>query len=76
MSAGNYQCYRCPDHSYTNVPQSVECTCDEGFYRSPADKKDTPCTRMYSLMYGLGACVTVGLSFFIPENVKVGISHC
>ncbi|XP_052082127.1 ephrin type-B receptor 1-B-like isoform X4 [Mytilus californianus] len=44
-SAGNQKCYRCPDHSYTNVPQSVQCTCDSGYYRSPTDKKDMQCTQ-------------------------------
>ena len=48
-AGGNSNCYLCPEHSYSNVPHSIECTCDEGFYRSSTDAKTTACTRMYDL---------------------------
>lgn len=44
-AAGKQECYPCPEHSYTNVPQSIECTCEEGYYRSPKDAKTTACTQ-------------------------------
>lgn len=44
-AGGNSNCYLCPEHSYSNVPHSIECTCDEGFYRSSTDAKTTACTQ-------------------------------
>ncbi|KAJ8319751.1 hypothetical protein KUTeg_001338 [Tegillarca granosa] len=42
---GNSSCQKCPAHSYTTVPQSVECSCLNGYYRRPDDFKNMSCTQ-------------------------------
>ena len=67
-AGGNSNCYLCPEHSYSNVPHSIECTCDEGFYRSSTDAKTTACTRMYDL----NVCSSIFVnSYFFRVRVMV-----
>eukprot|EP00095_Tigriopus_kingsejongensis_P002301 snap_masked-scaffold1442_size41114-processed-gene-0.3 protein:Tk02301 transcript:snap_masked-scaffold1442_size41114-processed-gene-0.3-mRNA-1 annotation:"ephrin type-b receptor 1-b isoform x9" len=42
---GAGQCQLCPAHSRSLYQASVECRCNEGFYRALSDGKKRPCTR-------------------------------
>ncbi|XP_021367912.1 ephrin type-B receptor 1-B-like isoform X3 [Mizuhopecten yessoensis] len=42
---GNHPCSSCPAHSFSTAPKSVECTCEEDFYRSDTDPKSMSCTQ-------------------------------
>ena len=42
---GNGACLLCPAHSQALYEGSVECRCNEGYYRAPADPRTADCTR-------------------------------
>ncbi|XP_067122135.1 ephrin type-A receptor 4-A-like isoform X2 [Centruroides vittatus] len=43
-SIGDEKCSSCPLHSTAPYTGSIECKCDDGYYRSPKDPKKQPCT--------------------------------
>uniref|UniRef100_A0A3Q3WML7 receptor protein-tyrosine kinase n=1 Tax=Mola mola TaxID=94237 RepID=A0A3Q3WML7_MOLML len=44
-SATDAYCTKCPPHSSSPQEQSIECTCEKGFYRAEADPRSMACTR-------------------------------
>jgi Eph receptor B1 len=44
-SSGDGPCLICPPHSQALYSGSVECTCNEGYYRAPGDARTAACTR-------------------------------
>ncbi|XP_076320575.1 ephrin type-A receptor 4-like isoform X2 [Tachypleus tridentatus] len=44
-SVGDERCASCPLHSAALYKGSIECPCDDGYYRAPADPKDLPCSQ-------------------------------
>ncbi len=44
-SVGDDTCHICPAHSQALFGGSVECRCNDGFYRAPGDSKSDACTR-------------------------------
>lgn len=43
-SASNQACMRCPDYSLSSGSGCSICGCMEGYYRSPLDDPELPCT--------------------------------
>ncbi|GFR81123.1 ephrin type-B receptor 3-like [Elysia marginata] len=46
-SEGQGPCRSCPDFSHS-TKAAAECTCDQGYLRSPRDDKSEPCTSEYT----------------------------
>lgn len=46
---GEDRCQTCPEFSNAPYAGSVECRCQEGYYRALKDEKSAPCTRKYTL---------------------------
>ena len=44
-TSGDDPCLICPPHSQALYPGSVECKCNEGYYRAPSDPRKSACTR-------------------------------
>uniref|UniRef100_T1IPM1 Uncharacterized protein n=1 Tax=Strigamia maritima TaxID=126957 RepID=T1IPM1_STRMM len=44
-TVGDEKCQPCPDHSNAPYSGSVECRCEEGYYRAPKDPRSMPCTQ-------------------------------
>uniref|UniRef100_A0A8C4S6U2 receptor protein-tyrosine kinase n=1 Tax=Erpetoichthys calabaricus TaxID=27687 RepID=A0A8C4S6U2_ERPCA len=44
FEAGASSCTPCPNQSRTTTDGAAKCECRSGFYRSPDDKPDAPCT--------------------------------
>ncbi|XP_017777652.1 PREDICTED: ephrin type-A receptor 4-A isoform X3 [Nicrophorus vespilloides] len=72
-SVGDDLCQKCPENSKAQVEGLRECKCDSGFYRSPKDSKDMPCTQPPSAPQNLTVNFVdqsiVMLSWSPPENL-------
>ncbi len=44
-ASGDGPCLICPPHSQALYTGSVECSCNEGYYRAPGDARTAACTR-------------------------------
>ena len=44
-TSGDDPCLICPPHSQALYPGSVECKCNDGYYRAPSDPRKSACTR-------------------------------
>ncbi|XP_022243643.1 ephrin type-A receptor 4-like isoform X1 [Limulus polyphemus] len=52
-SVGNSLCTSCPLHSSALYKGSIECACDERYYRASTDLKDAPCSQPPSVPQNL-----------------------
>lgn len=62
---GDELCMPCPLHSTATFSGSVECQCDNKYFRSPKDPKAMPCTGKWPLK------VLISIVFFNSETVCV-----
>ncbi|XP_022239231.1 ephrin type-B receptor 1-B-like [Limulus polyphemus] len=52
-SVGDGRCVTCPLHSAALYKGSIECTCNDGYYRATTDAKDVPCSQPPSVPQNL-----------------------
>merc|ERR1712223_29948 len=89
-TSGDGPCLICPPHSQALYAGSVECRCNDGYYRAPSDSRTSACTRPPSaprnVTYRFIDKTTLQLSWNPPRdegarsdtNYKVGmeLSSC
>ncbi|KAM8924332.1 ephrin type-B receptor 5-like [Pelodytes ibericus] len=66
-------CHPCPSNSNTTIPGALSCVCNKGFYRTPEELPESPCTGPPSAPYDLNYEVTgpgaVSLTWRTPKDM-------
>ncbi|XP_022258075.1 ephrin type-A receptor 4-A-like isoform X2 [Limulus polyphemus] len=47
-SLSDERCVKCPLHSAALYEGSIECSCDDGYYRAPTESVNVPCSQLSS----------------------------